>query len=54
MLKKIAVVAALLFVLLLGFAGVVAMQPADYQVSRSATIAAPPAAVFAQVNDLHK
>jgi len=33
---------------------VVALQPAEYRVSRSATIAAPPAAVFAQVNDLHQ
>src|SRR5882762_2592603 len=33
---------------------VVAMQPAEFKVSRSATIAAPPATVFAQVNDFHK
>ena len=33
---------------------VVALQPAEYRVSRTATIAAEPAAVFAQVNDLHK
>jgi uncharacterized protein YndB with AHSA1/START domain len=32
---------------------IVALQPAAYRVSRSATIAAPPAEVFAQVNDLH-
>jgi hypothetical protein len=32
---------------------VIAMQPADFQVSRSATMAAPPAAVFGQVNDFH-
>ena len=32
---------------------VVAVQPAEFHVSRSATIAAPPAAVFAQVNDFH-
>jgi hypothetical protein len=35
------------------FAVVAAMQPADFRVSRSASIAAPPAAVFAQINDLH-
>jgi hypothetical protein len=32
---------------------VIAMQPADFRVSRSATMAAPPAAVFEQVNDFH-
>ncbi len=32
---------------------VVSMQPATFSVSRSATLPAPPAAVFAQVNDLH-
>jgi len=32
----------------------VALQPADYTVVRRATIAAPPAAVFARVNDLHE
>lgn len=36
------------------FAAVVAMQPSDYRIARSATVAAPPAAVFAQVNDFHK
>jgi uncharacterized protein YndB with AHSA1/START domain len=29
------------------------MQPADFRVTRTATIAAPAAAVFAQVNDFH-
>jgi len=33
---------------------VVALQPADYKVARSTSIAAPPSAVFAQVNDLRK
>jgi uncharacterized protein YndB with AHSA1/START domain len=32
---------------------VVALQPGDFRVERSATIAAPPAEVFAQVNDFH-
>jgi len=47
--------------ILLGFAVVVlllvlivAIQPADYRVSRSATIDAPPAAVFPHVNGFHK
>jgi uncharacterized protein YndB with AHSA1/START domain len=33
---------------------VIATRPAEFHYSRSATIAAPPAAVFEQVNDLHK
>ena len=31
-----------------------ALQPADFRITRSATIAAPPAIVFGQFNDLHK
>lgn len=33
---------------------VVALRPSEFRVTRSATIAAPAEAVFAQVNDLHK
>jgi hypothetical protein len=51
MLKKILIA---LVVLIAAFAGYVAMQPDDLLVQRQATIAAPPAAVFEQVNDLHK
>jgi len=51
MIKKILLA---LVVLIAGFAGVVAMQPSEFRVSRQATIAAPPGAVFAQVNDFHK
>ncbi len=51
MFKKILIV---LFVLIAGFAGYVAMQPSELHVERSTTIAAPPASVFANVNDLHK
>jgi hypothetical protein len=36
------------------FLVVVAMRPADFRVERSATISAPPAVLFAQVNDHHK
>ena len=32
---------------------VVALAPAEFRITRSTTIAAPPAAVFAQVNDFH-
>ncbi len=51
MLKKILVVLVLLIVVLLI---VVAVQSADFRVTRSATIAAPPAAVFERLNDFHK
>jgi hypothetical protein len=50
MLSKILIPVA---VIIGGSLVVVALQPADFRVTRSATIAAPPAAVFAQVNDLH-
>jgi hypothetical protein len=43
----------ILAAVILVFAGIVAMQPADYRVSRTATISAPPATVFSQVNDFH-
>ena len=51
MFEKILVGLALVVVVVLI---VVALQPADYRVTRRATIAAPPAAVFARVNDLHE
>jgi uncharacterized protein YndB with AHSA1/START domain len=51
MLKKIALA---LLLIVLAFAGYVAMQPAVATISRSATIAAPPSAVFPHINDLHK
>jgi len=51
MLKKILIGLAVLVAL---FVVIVAMQPSDFRVEKSATIAAPPTEVFAQVNDLHK
>ena len=51
MLKKILIALAIIIVV---FVLVVALQPADFQVTRAATIAAPPATVFAEVNDFHK
>ena len=51
MLRKILIGLALLVA---GFAAVVATQPAEFRVERSATIAARPEVVFAQVNDFHK
>ena len=43
-----------LVVVIVGFVAVVATQPSDFRVGRTATIAAPAPAVFAQVNDFHK
>jgi uncharacterized protein YndB with AHSA1/START domain len=50
MLKKIVAVVITLVVALLA---IVALQPSEFSISRTASIAAPPAEVFAQVNDLH-
>jgi hypothetical protein len=36
------------------FAGLVAMQPSEFRITRRAIISAPAPAVFAQVNDFHK
>jgi uncharacterized protein YndB with AHSA1/START domain len=50
MLKKILLALAVAIAL---FAGAVAMQPSDFRIERTAIIAAPVPAVFAQVNDFH-
>jgi Polyketide cyclase / dehydrase and lipid transport len=51
MLRNILIaVAALVVVLLI----IIAMRPPTYRVSRSATIAAPPAVVYAQIVDFHR
>jgi len=50
MFKKILVV---LLIAVAVFAGVVALQPANFRIERSATMAAPAPDVFAQVNDFH-
>jgi uncharacterized protein YndB with AHSA1/START domain len=54
MLKKITVGLMVIALVVAGSAGFVAMQPADVKITRTATIAAPPSDVFAQVNDFHK
>ncbi len=51
MLKKILIALAAIVV---AFVAVVAMQPSEFRVTRTATMSAPAPAVFAQVNDLHK
>ena len=45
----LAAIAAIVVLLVI----IVALQSADFRITRSATIAAPPADVFAQVNDFH-
>jgi hypothetical protein len=50
MLKKILIAVAIIAVV---FVIVVALQPADFRIVRSANMAAPAPAVFAQVNDFH-
>jgi hypothetical protein len=50
MIKKILLA---LVVIVLVFLGYVAMQPNDFKITRSATIAAPQNVVFDQVNDFH-
>ena len=51
MIKKILIGLAVVIVV---FIAVVALQPATYRITRTATISAPPPDVFGQVNDLHK
>jgi uncharacterized protein YndB with AHSA1/START domain len=43
-----------LLLLLVVLAVVIAFQPSEFRIARTTTIAAPPAAVFAQVNDFRK
>lgn len=50
MLKKILIALA---VVVLVFVVIVATRPADFRVTRSASFAAPPEAVFAQINNFH-
>jgi uncharacterized protein YndB with AHSA1/START domain len=51
MLKKILLV---LLAIIAVFLVVVALQPSEFEVERTATMAAPQATVFEQVNDFHK
>ncbi len=51
MLKKILIALAAIVIV---FAVIVALQPSEFRVTRSATLSAPAPAVFAQVNDFHK
>lgn len=51
MLKKILAAIAILLVVLVV---IIALQPPEFRIARSTKIAAPPAVVFAQVNDFRK
>jgi uncharacterized protein YndB with AHSA1/START domain len=51
MFKKILIVLAVAIVAVLAVAS---MQPNEFKISRSATVEAPPAKVFAIVNDIHR
>lgn len=53
-LKIIAVIALVFALLLAGLAAFIATRPADFSVSRTAVVAATPARVFDQINDLRK
>lgn len=52
--RALKVIAVALVAAIAVFCAVAANQPDDFKVSRSATLAATPAAVFEQVNDFHK
>src|SRR5437870_8379165 len=43
-----------LVVIIVVFVGIVTLRPSEFRVERSAVVSAPPAVVFAQVNDLRK
>lgn len=51
MLKKIGIVVAVLLVLLIG---VIYTRPAAFEITRSKTLTAPPAVVYAQIADFHR
>jgi hypothetical protein len=53
MLETILIVLGVIVAILVVFAVIVAMQPSDFRVVRSATMSAPPSTVFTQINDFH-
>lgn len=52
--KAILGILALIVIAVVAFCAVVAMQPADFKISRVATINTTPDKIFEQVNDFHK
>ncbi|MGH7782831.1 MAG: SRPBCC family protein [Candidatus Binatia bacterium] len=54
MIKKVILgILAVILIVIVAFCALVAMQPADYKISRSTTVNAPPEKIFEQVNDFH-
>ena len=53
LIKVLVGVAAVVVLVVAVLAVIVAMRPSEFRIERSATIAAPASAVFAQVNDFH-
>src|SRR5438045_1190045 len=51
--SKLKIALLVVGILVIAFVIIVATRPADFRVTRSTTIAAPPDSIFAQVNDLH-
>ncbi len=51
MLKNVLIVLALIIIV---FVGIVAIQPSDFRITRSALISAPASEIFVHVNDFHK
>src|SRR5205085_3578132 len=51
--RKLFIAVGVLLAIVAIFSLVVALQPAEFRVVRSATMSAPPSAVFAQINDFH-
>lgn len=51
--KLLKIIFAVVAAIVVLFVVAVQMQPGQFRVSRSATMSAPPSAVFAQVNDFH-
>ena len=54
MLKVVLIAAAAAVVLIVVLVALIATRPSEFQIARSATMAAPPEVVFAHVNDFHK
>lgn len=58
MLKKIligvGIIVAIILLLIVALVGYISGRPSEFRIARSTAISAPPAVVFAQVNNLHK
>src|SRR5262249_36549646 len=52
--RMLPIILGIIAVIIVLFVVIVALQPADYKIVRTASIGAPIPTVFVQVNDLHK